>query len=137
RDPQAPSLLFKELFAQNLLKLANGLGDGRLADGQHLGGPANRFLSGDLDKRPEMTKSDATFGHRAISIIWRLSIRPKISFYKTKAAIQCIHRGAIMQSAQIGDIAIHYRYAPAQGDAPIVVFINSLGTDFRIWDDVL
>lgn len=42
-----------------------------------------------------------------------------------------------MQSAQIGDIAIHYRYAPATGGAPVVVFINSLGTDFRIWDDVV
>ncbi|WP_116652222.1 3-oxoadipate enol-lactonase [Pelagibacterium sediminicola] len=42
-----------------------------------------------------------------------------------------------MQSAQIGDIAIHYRFAPPKGAAPVIVFINSLGTDFRIWDDVL
>lgn len=42
-----------------------------------------------------------------------------------------------MQSALIGDIAIHYRYAPAKGSAPVIVFINSLGTDFRIWDAVL
>lgn len=41
-----------------------------------------------------------------------------------------------MQSVQIGDIAIHYRYVPATGGAPVVVFINSLGTDLRIWDDV-
>lgn len=42
-----------------------------------------------------------------------------------------------MQSAQIGDIAIHYRHTPAGGGAPTVVFINSLGTDFRIWDEVI
>lgn len=42
-----------------------------------------------------------------------------------------------MQSAHIGDIAIHYRYDPAPAGAPVIVFINSLGTDFRIWDDVV
>ncbi|WP_196259789.1 3-oxoadipate enol-lactonase [Pelagibacterium limicola] len=42
-----------------------------------------------------------------------------------------------MQSAQIGDIAIHYRYRPGPAGAPVIVFINSLGTDFRIWDDVV
>lgn len=42
-----------------------------------------------------------------------------------------------MQSALIRDIAIHYRHTPAAEGAPTVVFVNSLGTDFRIWDDVL
>lgn len=42
-----------------------------------------------------------------------------------------------MQSMMIGDIAIHYRCVPARNNEPVVVFINSLGTDFRIWDDVL
>lgn len=42
-----------------------------------------------------------------------------------------------MQSLLIGEFAIHYRYAPAPKGAPVTVFINSLGTDFRIWDDVV
>ncbi len=42
-----------------------------------------------------------------------------------------------MQGAQIGDIAIHSKFRQASSGAPVVGFINSLGTDFRIWDDVL
>ena len=34
-----------------------------------------------------------------------------------------------MQSVQIGDIVIHYRYAPQKGAAPVFVFINSLGAN--------
>lgn len=41
-----------------------------------------------------------------------------------------------MQMADLGDIRLHYRIdGPADG-APLV-FINSLGTDFRLWDAVL
>ncbi|OHV78585.1 3-oxoadipate enol-lactonase [Ensifer sp. LCM 4579] len=41
-----------------------------------------------------------------------------------------------MQFAHIDDIAIHYRLIGAVTDKPVIVFINSLGTDFRIWRDV-
>lgn len=42
-----------------------------------------------------------------------------------------------MDCVRLGDIVIHYRLRPAKAGRPVVVFINSLGTDFRIWDDVL
>ncbi|TJV06826.1 MAG: 3-oxoadipate enol-lactonase [Mesorhizobium sp.] len=42
-----------------------------------------------------------------------------------------------MPFVTIGGITLHHRYAGASGKAPPVVFINSLGTDFRIWDDVV
>ncbi|TJV43105.1 MAG: 3-oxoadipate enol-lactonase [Mesorhizobium sp.] len=42
-----------------------------------------------------------------------------------------------MPFVTIGGITLHHRYAGASGKAPPVVFINSLGTDFRIWDDVI
>jgi 3-oxoadipate enol-lactonase len=41
-----------------------------------------------------------------------------------------------MQMADLGDVALHYR-VDGPDDAPTVVFANSLGTDFRLWDDVL
>ncbi|WP_103334793.1 3-oxoadipate enol-lactonase [Pseudotabrizicola formosa] len=31
---------------------------------------------------------------------------------------------------------VHYGYRPAQGEAPVLVFANSLGTDLRVWDRV-
>lgn len=42
-----------------------------------------------------------------------------------------------MDSVRLGDIVIHCRFRPAADGAPTVVFINSLGTDFRIWDAVV
>ncbi|WP_282170733.1 3-oxoadipate enol-lactonase [Ruegeria atlantica] len=41
-----------------------------------------------------------------------------------------------MQIADIGNVQIHYRVDGDPGGAPIV-FANSLGTDLRLWDDVL
>jgi 3-oxoadipate enol-lactonase len=42
-----------------------------------------------------------------------------------------------MQFARINDITIHYQTIGASADKPIMVFSNSLGTDFRIWRDVV
>ncbi|TCL64587.1 3-oxoadipate enol-lactonase [Rhizobium sp. BK251] len=42
-----------------------------------------------------------------------------------------------MQFARINDVAIHYQIIGAPADKPVIVFINSLGTDFRIWRDVI
>ena len=42
-----------------------------------------------------------------------------------------------MQVLQHGDHVIHYRFRPCEAGRPTLVFINSLGTDFRIWDDVV
>ncbi len=41
-----------------------------------------------------------------------------------------------MQIAQLDDIALHYK-DEGQKDAPAIVFANSLGTDLRLWDDVV
>jgi 3-oxoadipate enol-lactonase len=38
--------------------------------------------------------------------------------------------------ATLGDVQIHYREDGDPSGAP-VVFANSLGTDLRLWDDVL
>jgi 3-oxoadipate enol-lactonase len=41
-----------------------------------------------------------------------------------------------MQTALINGMSLHYRdEGPRNG--PTIVFVNSLGTDFRIWDDVV
>ncbi|MCV9938782.1 3-oxoadipate enol-lactonase [Boseaceae bacterium BT-24-1] len=40
-----------------------------------------------------------------------------------------------MVFARINGVSLHYRHEPAPG-RPVLVFINSLGTDFRIWQDV-
>ncbi|WP_046117278.1 3-oxoadipate enol-lactonase [Sinorhizobium sp. PC2] len=42
-----------------------------------------------------------------------------------------------MQFARINDITIHYRLVGAAAAKPVLVLINSLGTDFRIWRDVV
>ena len=41
-----------------------------------------------------------------------------------------------MNIADFGDVALHYRVDGPEDGAP-VVFANSLGTDFRLWDKVL
>lgn len=42
-----------------------------------------------------------------------------------------------MQFLLSGQRTIHYRAIGLDGKKPVIVFINSLGTDFRIWDDVI
>lgn len=42
-----------------------------------------------------------------------------------------------MQFARINDVTIHYQIIGGPADRPVLVFANSLGTDFRIWRDVI
>ena len=42
-----------------------------------------------------------------------------------------------MQFAKIGDVNVHYQLIGAPAGRPIIVFANALGTDFRIWRDVI
>lgn len=42
-----------------------------------------------------------------------------------------------MQFARINDVTIHYQVIGGPADKPVIVFANSLGTDFRIWRDVI
>lgn len=41
-----------------------------------------------------------------------------------------------MEMAQLGDIRVHYR-VEGPDDGPALVFANSLGCDFRLWDGVV
>lgn len=40
-----------------------------------------------------------------------------------------------MAFVDIGGVSVHFRHRRAAGGGPVLAFINSLGTDFRIWDD--
>ncbi|WP_075995880.1 3-oxoadipate enol-lactonase [Salaquimonas pukyongi] len=42
-----------------------------------------------------------------------------------------------MQFAELNGVTLHYQTIGAAKDKPLIVFINSLGTDFRIWRDVI
>ena len=42
-----------------------------------------------------------------------------------------------MQFADINGVTLHYQVISAPDDKPTIVFSNSLGTDFRIWRDVI
>jgi len=42
-----------------------------------------------------------------------------------------------MQFASINGVTLHYQVVAAPEDKPTIVFSNSLGTDFRIWRDVI
>lgn len=42
-----------------------------------------------------------------------------------------------MQFTRHGDITLHYQEIGGPEDKPALVFLNSLGTDFRIWRDVV
>ena len=42
-----------------------------------------------------------------------------------------------MQFARLNDVTLHYQMIGAPSAAPLIVFVNSLGTDFRIWRDVI
>jgi 3-oxoadipate enol-lactonase len=42
-----------------------------------------------------------------------------------------------VQFVQVNDVALHFQVIGGPAQRPVIVFINSLGTDFRIWRDVL
>ena len=42
-----------------------------------------------------------------------------------------------MQFARLNDVTLHYQVIGSPADKPTIVFVNSLGTDFRIWRDVV
>ena len=42
-----------------------------------------------------------------------------------------------MQFARVNDITLHHQVIGGPADRPVLVFSNSLGTDFRIWRDVI
>lgn len=42
-----------------------------------------------------------------------------------------------MQFAELNNIVLHYQVLSAPPGKPVMVFVNSLGTDFRIWRDVI
>ncbi|MDD9910883.1 MAG: 3-oxoadipate enol-lactonase [Ahrensia sp.] len=42
-----------------------------------------------------------------------------------------------MQFATVNGVTLHYQVISAADDKPTLVFANSLGTDFRIWRDVI
>ncbi|MCP4314957.1 MAG: 3-oxoadipate enol-lactonase [Hyphomicrobiales bacterium] len=42
-----------------------------------------------------------------------------------------------MQFADINGVTLHYQLIGAPAGKPVIVFSNSLGTDFRIWRDVI
>lgn len=42
-----------------------------------------------------------------------------------------------MQFAKLNGVTLHYQVIGATDDKPVLVFSNSLGTDFRIWRDVI
>ena len=42
-----------------------------------------------------------------------------------------------MQFARVNDITIHHQVIGGPAEKPVLVFVNSLGTDFRIWRDVI
>ncbi|NGN42342.1 3-oxoadipate enol-lactonase [Mesorhizobium sp. CGMCC 1.15528] len=42
-----------------------------------------------------------------------------------------------MQFIEIGGVTLHYQLIGGPADKPVIVFANSLGTDFRIWRDVI
>ena len=42
-----------------------------------------------------------------------------------------------MQFARLNDVTLHYQVIGSPQSRPTIVFVNSLGTDFRIWRDVV
>ena len=42
-----------------------------------------------------------------------------------------------MQFAEVNGVTLHYQTIGADKGKPLIVFINSLGSDFRIWRDVV
>ncbi|AZO12116.1 MULTISPECIES: 3-oxoadipate enol-lactonase [unclassified Mesorhizobium] len=42
-----------------------------------------------------------------------------------------------MPFVSIGGVTLHHRYVEAAASARPIIFINSLGTDFRIWDEIV
>src|SRR5689334_19128030 len=48
-----------------------------------------------------------------------------------------VRRIEIVPFVSIGGVRLHYSFVEASGTSRPIIFINSLGTDFRIWDDVV
>lgn len=52
--------------------------------------------------------------------------------------LQIIPEGSLaMQFARLNGVVIHHQVIGAAPDKPTIVFANSLGTDYRIWRDVI
>lgn len=44
---------------------------------------------------------------------------------------------AAVQFATVNDVILHHQLIGGPADRPVIVFVNALGTDFRIWRDVV
>lgn len=61
-----------------------------------------------------------------------------MSFYLTGTRLQYPRQEEhIMHFLRCGEAVIHYRVRGLDTGKPVIAFINSLGTDFRIWDAVI
>jgi 3-oxoadipate enol-lactonase len=62
-----------------------------------------------------------------------------ISFYLTKLRYQSLSKEeeTDVLFAKVNDVTLHHQVIGGPADKPVIVFVNSLGTDFRIWRDVI
>src|SRR5690606_4706220 len=62
----------------------------------------------------------------------------EISFYLTRSNDQSARTGGrSVQFATVNDVILHHQLIGGPANRPVIVFSNSLGTDFRIWRDVI
>ena len=137
RDPDAAPVALDDGDAERLFQLAHGLGHRRRADMQEVGGPEPRFSGA---RPPEMSGGGGTgCGFRSwICITPELMKWPQnIILPNQMPCAMWRWRIEIVPFVTIGGVTLHHRQVKAAGNARAIVFINSLGTDFRIWDDVV
>src|SRR3569623_668958 len=76
-------------------------------------------------------------------MIWLWAIRRQGGDRRIHRLALGHHRGSqaglplLMQFARLNGVSLHYQLIGSPASQPLLVFANSLGTDFRIWRDVI
>ena len=134
-DPDAASISLEEFDLQDVLKFPYRFRHGRLANVQTVCGLHDAPLPGDLHECLKVAVLDA----RSDQIITpELRIWPQnlILPNHLSDAIKSTEE-LIMKFLRIGDVVISHDIVGADSGKPAIAFINSLGTDQRIWSQVV
>jgi len=103
---------------------------------QDFGGADNAFLPRNLHEGLQVAELDTLVDHRSYNPVVMIFIDNVILLNRNPLAISPAG-GAIMHFLRCGETVIHYRIKGLDSGKPVIAFINSLGTDFRIWDAVI
>jgi 3-oxoadipate enol-lactonase len=81
---------------------------------------------------PELVRGSSIADHRCV-----MDVAGNIIIHGENNLLYATGELESMQFAKVNGVTLHYQVIGAGEGAPLLVFSNSLGTDFRIWRDVI